>query len=96
MLIFLAGELTCKKLSRDREYYADAVGAGLTSPDAMARALDRVAAIAAGQTPAENRYAYLMFGGGKPRFRPFDTHPSTEDRKKALSAGTYTARLPRK
>lgn len=96
VLIFLAGELTCKKLSRDREYHADAVGAGLTSPDAMARALDRVAAIATGQTPAENRYAYLMFGGGKPRFRPFDTHPSTEDRKKALSAGTYTARLPRK
>jgi Zn-dependent protease with chaperone function len=96
VVIFLAGELTCKKLSRDREYYADAVGAGLSTPDAMARALDRITAITAGQTANENRYAYLMFDGGKRRFRPFDTHPSTEDRKKALSAGTYTARLPRK
>lgn len=95
-VLFVGGELATKGLSRRREFFADAVGAGLTSPTAMAGALSRLESIATARTPAEDRYAYLMFKGGVGRFAPFDTHPPMELRKKALEKGTYTRLMPRK
>lgn len=95
-VLFVGGELLSKGLSRRREFHADAIGAGLTSPEAMAGALDRIAEIRTNPTPAENRYAYLMFRGGEGRFRPFATHPSMQQRKQALATRAYVRRLPRK
>lgn len=40
--MFLGGELAVKGTSRGREFYADAIGAGLTSADAMANALRKL------------------------------------------------------
>ena len=94
-IIFFASELLVKGLSRSREYYADAIGAGLTSPSAMANALRKLESLPATPTPAESQYGYLMFKG----FRlghPFATHPTVASRIKALEDGTFLRQLPRR
>lgn len=81
--VFVASELLAKKVSRHREFHADAVGAHVTSPDAMARALKRVSGVAAKPTAEERHYGYLMFrGSGFGAL--FSTHPSLEARLRAL------------
>lgn len=94
-IIAFASELMVKGLSRNREYYADAVGAALTSPQAMASALERIHKIAAKPTDVESAYGYLMFRGSS-FGRLFSTHPTMERRQAALEKGTYTRLLPRK
>ena len=93
-IVFVAGELQSKGLSRYREYYADAVGAALTSPESMSGALSRLETIATAPTAGESRYAYLMFHT-KGTFRPFATHPTLAQRRAALAKGTYVKALPR-
>jgi heat shock protein HtpX len=83
-----------KGLSRTREYHADAVGAALTSPEAMTRALEKVHGLTSGTSPAENQYAYLMFNSGRVG-RLFSTHPTFEQRRDALRSESHLSKLPR-
>ncbi|TGT44410.1 M48 family metalloprotease [Mesorhizobium sp. M8A.F.Ca.ET.165.01.1.1] len=83
--VFIASELVTQGISRNREYHADAVGAHVTSPDAMARALKRVHGVADKPTPEERHYGYLMFrGAGFGHL--FATHPPLQARLAALGA----------
>lgn len=92
-IIGFVGELLLKSLSRSREYYADAIGAALTSPDAMARALDKLEKLPASATPAESRYGYFMFRGS--RFGSmFATHPTMQQRRNALQDRSRLRQLP--
>ena len=84
-------EVMVKGVSRSREFYADAIGASLSSPDAMARALQRISGVTSAPTPAEDRYAYLMFRGSGGDL--LSTHPNTEDRIAALRSGDYLNRM---
>lgn len=84
-------EVIVKGVSRSREFYADAIGASLSSPEAMARALERLGGITTAPTPAEDRYAYLMFRGGGGDL--LSTHPTTENRVAALRSGEYLGRM---
>lgn len=81
--LFIASELVAKGISRNREFHADAVGAHVTSPDAMARALKRVHGVADKPTAEERHYGYLMFRGSR-LGRLFSTHPPLQARLKAL------------
>lgn len=83
--VFISSELLAKGISRNREFHADAVGAYVTTPDAMARALKRVHGIVEKPTAEEHHYGYLMFrGAGFGRL--LSTHPSLNARLKALDA----------
>ena len=93
-ILSLGGELMVKGLSRNREYYADAVGAALTSPAAMISALKKLHEIPAEATEAEQNYGYLMFKGEWGWL--LATHPTLEQRVKALEDGSYIRALPRK
>lgn len=92
-ILNLGGEVAVKGLSRSREYYADAIGAALTSPAAMAGALEKLQKIPSEPTAGETEYAYLMFKGGSLRWI-FSTHPETEKRKQALEKRTHLRLLP--
>ena len=82
--VFFLTEIALKDFSRKREYYADAVGAILTSPDAMQRALTKVHSID-GRQMEEKRFGHLMFRrNGSSHL--FSTHPSLEDRCRALES----------
>jgi heat shock protein HtpX len=91
----IGSEMMTKGLSRSREYYADAIGASVSSPEAMAGALRKVATIRAAPTPAENQFAYMMFKGGR-RSNVFSTHPTTARRCAALESRTHLKVMPLK
>lgn len=95
VLIAFISELMVKGLSRNREFYADAVGAALSSPEAMSSALDKIHKVAAKPTDVESAYGYLMFRGSS-FGRLFSTHPTMDQRRAALERGTYLRTLPRK
>lgn len=89
--VMLVSDLLMKGLSRSREFYADAVGAALSSPEAMITALQKVHGVEVAPAPVENRYGYLMF---RPRRGMlFSTHPSLESRVQALQRRTYIERI---
>lgn len=94
-IVFWGGEVAAKGTSRSREFYADAIGAGLTSTDAMAGALRKLSGMPAGISPAEQRYASLMFRG-RSLSGLFATHPPFERRLEALDKQTYLRALPRR
>lgn len=85
--VFIGSELVVKGISRNREFYADAVGARVTSGDAMIRALKRIHGVEVKPTAQEQQYGYLMFRSGK-LGRLFSTHPSLEARVRSLQGGT--------
>lgn len=89
----LFGELMVKGLSRSREYYADAIGAAVTSPEAMKSALAKLHQIPHERTLAEDEYAYLMFSGNALRW-VFSTHPTLERRMAALERRTHLRLIP--
>lgn len=91
-VIGLVGELLLMASSRTREYHADAIGAALTSPAAMIRALEKVHRVDAPPTKAETDFAYMMFRGFGGQ--AFSTHPTLEQRRKALEDGGYIRALP--
>lgn len=91
-LVGFFGELALKASSRNREYHADAIGAALSSPAAMAGALEKVHKVDAPASPAEQDFAYLMFRGFGGRL--FATHPTLLQRLAALQDGGYIRRLP--
>jgi len=93
-LLTWGSELMVLGLSRKREYWADAIGAALTSPRAMVTALyklhgEDVPAL----TSYESLHARMMFRG-KSGSSLLSTHPTLEERVSALQARTYLLRLP--
>jgi len=92
--VMLGSELLMMLLSRTREFHADAVGAALTSPAAMIGALEKLHALPSTPTPAENRYGYLMARGHGRLGRLLSTHPTLEQRRKAIRGGGYIRLLP--
>jgi heat shock protein HtpX len=88
-----AAELYILAFSRKREYWADAIGAALTSKEAMIAALKKLAD-APPLTDAENTHARFMVRGRISGL--FSTHPSFEERIAALEAETYLRQLPRR
>lgn len=87
-------ELGITGLSRRREYWADAVGAALTSPEAMIAALE--ALHHDGRAPPRKRKhlnQYLLRWKGRSLF---GTHPTLSQRVRALETGTYYAAVLRK
>lgn len=83
--VFIGSEMVVKGISRTREFHADAIGAQVTTADAMIRALERVHAVGSTPTPQERQYGYLMFQGGGLGFL-FSTHPTLDARVRALKA----------
>jgi heat shock protein HtpX len=92
--LFFGAELIVKGLSRSREFHADAIGASITSPRAMASVLSKLPNINDAPTPIEKQYACLMFRGHIAR--AFGTHPPLDSRIKALETRAYIDMLPRK
>lgn len=92
-IICWAAELTILGFSRNREYWADAIGAALAGKEAMMSALVKIHDLPA-ITNAENTHARFMFRGRVAGM--FNTHPSCEQRVQALRNGTYINRLPTK
>lgn len=87
-------ELAIMGLSRSREYRADAIGAVLVSPAAMASALQSIEAATKKPKTRPRDVDTLMFYSGF--LGLFRTHPYTSDRIKAIKNLTYVNRLPRK
>lgn len=91
-VISWAGELFILAFSRNREYWADAIGAELAGKEAMIGAL-RALSEAPPLTAIENSHARFMIRG---RFSGLlNTHPSFEQRVEALENEVYLRRLPR-
>jgi heat shock protein HtpX len=91
-VICWAAELYILAFSRKREYWADTIGAALTSKEAMTgvlRKLDQGPPL----TDAENMHARFMVRGRISGL--FSTHPSGEERIAAIEAETYLRQLPR-
>lgn len=84
-------ELFVLGLSRKREYWADAVGAILTSKEAMISALEKLH----NEPPLsdfERENSRLMFRGVASGSM-FSTHPTLDERRQALQNETYIKRL---
>lgn len=80
-------ELFVLKLSRNREYWADAYGAALTSKEHMVSALQKLHALP-DLSEFERDHARLMFRGVA-EGSLLSTHPTLEERVAALNAGSY-------
>lgn len=85
-------ELFVLRLSRQREYWADAIGAALTSKADMIAALEKLH-----QDPYlsdfEREHARLMFWGHAGGSL-LCTHPTLAERRSALEAETYLRHIP--
>jgi heat shock protein HtpX len=92
--VYFVSELMIKAQSRRREYAADAVGALVTSPTAMANALRRLHGMPTKATSLSPRYACLMFFGKGGRL--FSTHPTVDRRLAALESGKPLGKLVRR
>lgn len=84
-------ELLLLSLSRKREYWADAIGAALTSKEAMISALIKIHKLPVQHTRKEKLQSELMFLGVG---RWFSTHPTLEQRIQALQSEKFLSRLP--
>ena len=91
LLAPLAATLIRLAISRKREFLADASGALLTRyPEGLAKALKKISSAPTPLHTAKNATAHLFisnpFGNKKPSglHKMFMTHPSTEDRIRAL------------
>lgn len=88
----IIGELALAAYSREREFWADAVGAYLTSTEDMIGALRE---LERAQQPVRRQAslsAALKFKGAGGNL--FSTHPTMQARIKMLEEGTYLRRLP--
>ncbi|CVI17416.1 Protease protein, heat-shock-like [Agrobacterium fabacearum CFBP 5771] len=92
-LLTWMSEIYILRLSRKREYWADAFGAALTSKDDMIRALEKLHA-GPELSGFEKRYSRLMvrgFAGGS----LLSTHPTLDERKAALQSERYLRKVTR-
>ena len=85
-------ELEIMRFSRKREYWADAIGGVLTSPEGMADALLKIEQDHTKPPAKQKNLAHFMFNANAHTF--FATHPSISSRVKALKKATYMKRLP--
>jgi len=85
-------ELFVLRLSRSREYWADAIGAALTSKEHMIEALERLHHCPE-LSEFERSNARLMFGGIAGGSL-LSTHPTQEERRAALQIETYLKQIP--
>jgi heat shock protein HtpX len=85
----IASELLVMGLSRAREFHADAIGAMLTSREAMMGALQKIHRLS--DTPSKH-YQAMLFSGRR-RGYLFATHPPVEARLRALRSGRHLARV---
>lgn len=91
-LFCFVSELEIMRLSRTREFYADAIGAVLMGPEAMIGALECIERDKARPKGMSRWFSnYLFFGA---RSRLFRTHPPINRRVRALEDGEYIRRLP--
>ncbi|WP_051228299.1 M48 family metalloprotease [Pleomorphomonas oryzae] len=86
------GELMLMRLSRTREFWADATGAALIGKDAMMEALRDIHADRAQPSPEYLAYARMMIRANPKTL--LSTHPTLEQRLQALRDETYIRRLP--
>jgi len=93
VLCFFA-ELFIQRFSRKREFYADAIGAALTSKEAMIGALQAIEGYSS-ESSFEKTHARFMFHTPISFHWSFCSHPPIADRIAALEQETYIARLPR-
>jgi heat shock protein HtpX len=90
-LMLFAGELMILASSRKREFYADAVGAGLAGKQAMVSALRKLEDAPA-LTAKEKVHARFMARGKISGL--LSTHPSFTARIQALERETFLRQLP--
>ncbi|TRL37599.1 M48 family metalloprotease [Methylosinus sporium] len=93
-LLSTGGELIVLRLSRKREYWADATAAALVGKDAMISALRTLNGDPVKPTAERLAYARLMIRANPRTW--FSTHPSIADRITAIEKETYMRRLPYK
>ena len=83
-------------VSRQRERLADASAVQFTrNPGGLAGALLKIAGVSSGSrlvTPEAEEVAHMLFAAGLPRL--FATHPSLEERLKALDPSFRASELP--
>lgn len=84
-------EVFILRLSRKREYWADAIGAALTSKEHMIGALEKLHN-APNLSSFERRHARLMVRGFSESL--LSTHPTLDQRRNALLKESYIRRLP--
>lgn len=87
--------LCIRKLSRTREFHADAIGALLTSPDAMKRALAKLRTLSNDGAGYDGEYRMLMFSSAG-ESHLWSTHPTFKARTDALESETYIWRIQRR
>lgn len=92
-LFTFISEAAIMKLSRSREYPADAVGAVLAGPENMISALQKIDQDDCRSPRSQRDAANIMFFPN-PANRIFATHPTTADRIRKLEKLTYVRRLP--
>ena len=85
-------ELFVLRLSRTREYWADAIGAALTGKEHMIAALEKLHQ-APDLSKFERLHARLMVRGIASGSL-LSTHPTLDQRRAALQAETYLKRIP--
>jgi hypothetical protein len=88
------GQLGIMGLSRRREYWADAIGAVLTSPETMKSAL--LAVQRDGQRPKRRRKYYNQLLFSWPGGNLLASHPTMQQRCAALDEGAFEASALRK
>jgi len=93
VLCFFA-ELFIQRFSRKREFVADAIGAALTSKEAMIGALRAIEGHSS-DSSFEKTHARFMFHTPISFHWSFCSHPPIADRIAALEQETYIAQLPR-
>ncbi|MET4802833.1 M48 family metalloprotease [Bradyrhizobium sp. LB11.1] len=87
----IVAELVIRAHSRRREYFADAIGAALTSKEAAISALRKIHAADFEHSRKEMLHSEQMFIGVG---RLFKTHPTLEKRVRALETEEYLSKLP--
>lgn len=90
-IICWVSELLILQSSRNREYWADAIGAALAGKEATMSVMRKMEGAPA-LTAEENTHARFMVRGRMSGL--LATHPSFADRIRAIERETYLARLP--
>jgi heat shock protein HtpX len=91
-LLSTIGEILILRLSRKREYWADATAAALLSPEPMIEALRRLDGDPIEPPASKLAYARLMIRSNPKEW--FSTHPTIANRINALEQEIYIKRLP--
>ena len=88
----IVGEIMLKRLSRSREYWADATAAALVGKEPMVNALRRLGGDPIEPSAEHWSYARMMIrANGR---TVFSTHPSIEERIEALETERFMRQLP--